>query len=262
MYDHVFVVLMENHSYGEIIGNSSAPYINNTLAPQGAVAGNYFAVGHPSLPNYLELTSASNDGITSDCTPSATCTANVTNVADLVEASGRSWKAYEESAPSSCPTANSGPYVTKHDPFVYYDDIRNNPARCALVVPYGQLATDLGSAASTPNYAFITPNLCSDMHDCSVATGDAWLSQNVPIILSSPASTTQHSLLIVVWDEDDNSASNHVAMIAYGFGVKPGYVSLISSNHYSLLRTIEASWSLTTLTDNDAGAAAMIDLFN
>jgi hypothetical protein len=261
-FDHVVVVLMENTSYGSIIGNTAqAPYINS-LAKTYAYSSNYFATDHPSLPNYLEMTSGTNAGIIDDCTPPGVgCTANVSNIADRVAASGRTWKGYMEDAPSSCPTRNSGFYYTKHDPFVYYDNIRNNAARCANIVPYTKMAADFATTGTAPNFAFVTPNQCNDMHDCSIATGDNWLKQNMGTILNSPAFTQQNSLLVIVWDEDDSSGNNHVAAIMAGSSVKRGYVSGALANHYSLLRTIEAAWGLPTLTGNDAGASVMSDLF-
>src|SRR5262249_46476611 len=131
-FDHIFTIMMENHSYSEIIGNSSAPYINS-LASQYGLASNYFAVAHPSLPNYLASTGASTFGITSDCT---TCFVNAPNIAvDRVEASGRTWKGYMESMPSPCFVGDASPYAQKHDPFIYYDDIRLNSTECNKVVP-------------------------------------------------------------------------------------------------------------------------------
>ena len=249
---------MENHGYGQIIGSSAAPYINS-LASTGGLATSYYAVAHPSLPNYLSLTGGSTYGISSDCT---TCWINANNVADRVEAAGKSWKAYEESMPSACFVGDSYPYVQKHDPFIYFNDIRTNTARCqSHVVPYAQLTSDLTSTSTTPNYAFITPNSCNDMHDCSVGTGDAWLSQHVPQILFSPAFTTQKSLLALMWDEDDYSGTNQVPMILVGSGVTSGFASSSSYNHYSLLRTTEDALGLSTLTSNDAGASSMSDFF-
>jgi phosphatidylinositol-3-phosphatase len=180
---------------------------------------------------------------------------------DRITASGRTWKGYMEDAPRSCPTANSGFYYTKHDPFVYYNNVRTSAARCANVVPYTSLAADLLATSTTPNYAFITPNQCNDMHDCSIATGDNWLRQNVPQILNSPAFTRQNSLLMLVWDEDDSSGNNKVAEVMVGSSVKRGYVSNIRAGHYGLLRTIEAAWSLSTLTANDGAASPMSDMF-
>lgn len=259
VFDHVFTIVMENTDYSNIIGNTSqAPYINQ-LASQYGVASNYFAVTHPSLPNYLSLTGGDTYGITTDCT---TCFVNAPNIAvDRVEASGRTWKSYEESIPSACFVGDSYPYMQKHDPLIYFNDVRLNSTECNKVVPYTQLATDLGATATTPNYVFITPNMCNDMHDCSISTGDTWLSQNVPTILNSPAFTTQNSVLNIVWDEDGGTQNNQVASIIVNKAVTPGYHSPNLYNHYSWLKTIEASWGLAPLTANDSAATPMSDFF-
>jgi len=253
---------MENHSYSEIIGNTSAPYINS-LAQQNGLATNYFAVDHPSLPNYIALTAGDTFGttFTPDCDPVPGCTTSAPSIVDEVEASGRTWKGYMESMGSACGTSNSGSYAVRHDPFVYFDQIRNNSARCAKVVDYSQLPTDLATAATTPNYVWITPNVCNDMHDCSVATGDTWLSTNLPPILASPAFTQQKSLLVLVFDEDDGTEGNRVVAILAGSGVKVGFQSNVSYTHYSLLRTIEWAWGLNPLTSNDTAASPLSDFF-
>ena len=258
---YVYVIVEENKPYNSIVNNAQAPYINS-LIMNYALATNYSAVSHPSLPNYLALTSGSTDGINTDCNPpSAGCEVNVANIADEIEASGRSWKEYAESMSSNCNAYNSGEYVTKHNPFVYYSDIINNPARCNNhVVPFINLASDLSNINTTPNYAFITPNLCDDMHDCSIATGDTWLAKYVPLILQSRAFTTQPSLLAIVWDEG-NSSNNQVAAILAGSAVKNGYQSGVSFSHYSLLHTIEDAWGLKPLTNNDSQAPLMTNFF-
>jgi acid phosphatase len=258
---HVFVVVMENHSYAEVWNKSTTPYITS-LGNAYAFASDYFATAHPSLPNYLELYGGSNYGITTDCSPSATCHVNATNLADNLNAKGLTWKGYMESMPSNCGLTTSGKYAPKHDPFVYFDDIRNSTARCdAGVVPYTALANDLNSASTTPNYVFITPNLCDDMHDCSVSTGDTWLKNNLPAILNSPACTVDKCLLALTWDEDDGSQSNHVLTIFAGSGAKTGgVVSTKAYNHYSLLRTVEWIFGLPTQTSRDATASPMTDL--
>jgi hypothetical protein len=256
--DHVFVIVMENSAYSSIIGSSSAPYINS-LVKGGGLATNYFAITHPSLPNYLALTGGSTYGITSDCT---TCWVSATNIGDRVEAAGKNWKAYEESMPSPCFVGDSYPYVQKHDPFIYFNDIRTNTARCqSHVVPFTQMTSDLASTSTTPNYAFITPNMCNDMHDCSTASGDAWLAQRVPQILTSPAFATQHSVLALVWDEDDSSGSNQVPLILLGNGIGANLRSSTGYNHYSALRTVESGLGLPTLTSNDAAVSPMNDFF-
>jgi phosphatidylinositol-3-phosphatase len=254
---HVFVIVMENHGYSQIVGSSSAPYINALLG-KGGLATNYFAVAHPSLPNYLALAGGSTFGITSDCT---TCWINATNIGDSVEAAGKTWKAYEESMPSACFVGDSYPYAQKHNPFVYFNDIRTNPARCqAHDVPLTQLATDLASASTTPNYAFITPNMCDDMHDCSISTGDSWLQREVPQILGSPAFTTQRSLLALTWDEDDFTTANQVPLIMISSAIAQGTRSSLGYNHYSLVSTIDAILGPAAPNTIVAGAPPMSDL--
>ena len=258
---HVFVVLMENHAYNQVWNTSSTPYITQ-LGNAYARATNYYATNHPSLPNYLDLYGGDNYGITTDCLPSSSCHVNAVNLADNLEAKGLTWRGYMETMPSPCYISNSGSYAPKHNPFVYFDDIRTNTTRCnSHDVPYTYLSSDLASAATTPNYVFITPNLCNDMHDCSISTGDTWLSSNLPPILNSPACTVDKCLLILTWDEDDNSSGNHVLTVFAGSAAKTGGVaSAVSYNHFSLLRTIENIFGLPTQTSNDAAASPMTDL--
>jgi acid phosphatase len=258
---HVFVVLMENNSYAEVWNTSSSPYITS-LGNAFARATNYKAATHPSLPNYLDLFAGSNYGITTDCSPSTSCHSTAINLADNLEAKGLSWKGYMESMPSTCYLTTSGNYAPKHNPLVYFDDIYKNATRCAAHdVPYTALAGDLASASTTPNYAFITPNLCNDMHDCSVATGDTWLKNNLPAILNSPACTVDNCLLALTWDEDDSSQSNQVLTIFAGSAAKTGgATSSAAYTHFSLLRTIENIFGLPTLTNNDAAASPMSDM--
>lgn len=256
---HIFVILEENKPFTSVIDASDAPYINS-LAGKYALATNYSAITHPSLPNYLALTSGSTDGVTTDCDPSA-CSVNVKNIADELEAAHLSWREYAESMPSNCYAGNSGEYAVRHDPFVYYQDITSNASRCdEHVVPFTQLASDLKSTATTPDFAFITPNLCDDMHDCAVASGDNWLASEVPKILNSPAFTSQNSLLVITWDEGD-AADNRIPTIFAGASVKPGYQSTANYNHYSLLKTIENNWNLAPLTSNDRAASPISDIF-
>jgi hypothetical protein len=257
--DHVVIIVEENKPSQAIIGSSDAPYINK-LATDYAVARNYQAVAHPSLPNYLALTSGTNAGITDDCSPGAACTANTTSIADRITQSGRSWKMYAEDMPAPCTAKNSGNYAVRHNPFMYYPGITNDKASCAAhVVPFTQLAQDLKSASGLPDFSFISPNMCNDMHDCPVATGDAWLSREVPKILASPAFTTQNSLLVIVWDEGENK-DNTVSTIFAGPAAKTAYKSDTAFTHYSLLHTIESYWGLPPLTDNDKNAPIMSDL--
>ena len=261
-FSHVFLIVMENEESTGVMGNNAAAYIN-TLATGHGLATQYFAVSHPSLPNYLALTAGSTFGIASDCTG---CYVNATNIADQVESSGRSWKGYLESMPSSCYVGDAYPYMQKHNPFIYYNDVRTNAARCAEhVVPFTQLSTDLVNG-TVPNLAWITPNMCNDMHDCSIATGDAWLANVVPGILASSA-FQNGGVLFITWDEGEssagccgNAAGGQVATLVIAPNGVAGLRSTIAETHYSLLRTIEDAWGLSAL-GQAASAVAMREYF-
>jgi phospholipase C len=256
---HVVVIVDENKPATNIIGNSQAPYLN-ALASQYARASRYSAITHPSLPNYLALTSGTTGGITSDCPPGGSCLVTTPNLADSLAKAGLSWRMYAESMPKPCDAANAGDYAVKHNPFLYYPSVTRDAALCAQhVVPFTQFATDLAAASGLPAFSFISPNLCNDMHDCSVATGDAWLAREVPAILASPAFADQRSLLMITFDEGD-SADNVVACVFAGPAAKRGFVSTRPYTHYSLLRTVENGFGLTPLTGDDAAATPMSDL--
>ena len=257
-FEHIFLIIMENHAAGQIIGSADAPFINELAASYG-LAASYSAVSHPSLPNYLALTGGDTFGISTDCT---TCFQAAPNLAvDRIVPAGKSWRAYMESMPSPGYVGDAYPYLQKHDPFVYYDNIRTDPAQSANVVPYTQLAGDLATVATTPSFGWITPNVLNDMHDGTVAQGDSWLKAAVPGILASPAYTTRRSLLLITWDENDDSAGNQVATLVVAAGVPKGFRSHVPYTHYSLLHTIESAWNLLPLTANDAGASPMTDFF-
>ena len=242
---HIFLIVMENHEFGSVIGKPGAPYVNS-LAQRYGLATSYFAVSHPSLPNYLAMTGGGTFGISSDCT---TCFVNSTNIADQLESSGRTWKAYMEDMPGPCfRGTSSGKYALRHNPFMYYTDIRNNVARCAThVVPFTQLSADL-SQNRVPNFVWITPNLCHDMHDCPVSAGDAWLKSIVPGILTS-AAFQRGGVLFITWDEGSTGigGGGHVATIIATPNSSAGYRTALPENHYGLLRTIEALWGLPAL---------------
>lgn len=258
--DHVVIIVEENKPETRVIGNPEAPYLNS-LAQQYASAADYEAITHPSLPNYLALTGGTTAGITSDCHPGGDCQAQGPSIADAVQRSGRTWRMYAEDMPAPCATRDSGDYAVKHNPFVYYPAITRDERACAShVVPLTELGGDLATADSLPDYAFISPNLCHDMHDCSIATGDAWLARQVPAILGSPAFTTQRSLLVITWDEGDES-NNTVPLVVAGPAARTGgYRSTVPYSHYSLLRTVEVAWGLPALEADDRDAPAMADL--
>jgi hypothetical protein len=241
-FDHVVVVMEENHSYNEIIGDTTdAPYINNTLAAGGALFTHSFAIEHPSEPNYLDIFSGSNQGITTDQCPVAI---NAPNEGAQLLTAGDTFKSYNEGLPSTGSTVcTSGNYASKHDPWVNF---QLAPSASANNIP---AADDLPftSWPSSPNYAslptvaWVTPNLQDDMHDGTIAQGDSWLSNNMSAYATW--AKTHNSLLIVTWDEDDSSQSNQIPTIFYGANVATGHYST-TINHYSVLRTIEDMYGL------------------
>jgi phospholipase C len=125
-FDHIIVVVMENKSYDDIVGNNKAGFING-LIKNGGLASNYSGVAHPSLPNYIALIGGDTFGINSDCT---SCFINDKNLVDNFTKAGKTWKAYMQDMPTTCYMGSKGNYAQKHNPFAYFDDIRNNPERC------------------------------------------------------------------------------------------------------------------------------------
>jgi hypothetical protein len=236
---HVAVIVMENEEYGDVIRARSAPFLNG-LAGKYALARAMYAIGHPSLPNYLALTGGSTFGIGSDCT---SCSVNATSIVDQLQHAHISWKAYMEDLPHPCFTGpSSGAYAKKHDPFAYYTEITHNRAWCAHIVPLGQLGADQ-RAGALPRFIWITPNLCHDMHDCGVSTGDRFLATLVPALLRSLG---RNGLLFLTWDEGSSNASccrlasgGQIATIVAGPGARRGARLTTPTDHYSVLQTIE-----------------------
>jgi phospholipase C len=253
-FTHIFVIVMENKEFGSVIGSAQAPYLNG-LANQFGLATNYFAIGHPSLPNYLALIGGSTFGITSDCTD---CFVDKPSLVDQLEAAGKTWNAYMEGMPAPCKLGDYGNYAQKHDPFIYFDGIRKDDARCGRIVPFEKFPIDL-QAGSLPDFVWITPDLCHDAHDCPLGTGDDWLKQWVPAILGS-SEWKAGSVLFITFDEGQGdhgccevAKGGRVATLVISPYGKPGFQSAQPYDHYALLRTIEDAWGLPSL-----GAAADI----
>jgi hypothetical protein len=236
---HIAVIVMENHEYGDLIGSHSAPYINSLAHRYGLATGMY-AITHPSLPNYLALTGGSTFGVDSDCTD---CSVGATSIVDQLERAHLSWRAYMEDLPRPCFTGPSaGDYAKKHDPFAYYTRITRHTARCANIVPLTRLARD-ERAGRLPRFAWITPNLCHDMHDCSVSTGDRFLTALVPPLLRAVG---PRGLLFLTFDEgssDDGccrlASGGHIVTIVAGGGARAHARLATPTDHYSVLQTIE-----------------------
>jgi acid phosphatase len=247
---HVVVVVEENHSYSDIIGSSSAPYINS-LASSGALLTNSFAVSHPSEPNYMALFGGSTFGLTSDACP--TNEGAKANLGSELLAAGKTFKGYSEGLPSTgSTTCSSGKYARKHSPWVNFSNVPGSDS-----VAFSQFPSS-SNYASLPTLSFVIPNLNDDMHDGSVSTGDTWLKNN----LSAYATWAKanNSLLIVTWDEDDYSESNQIPTIVEGAGVKTGRYSE-QINHYNLLATLEQMYGLSPV-GNSSGAATITDIWS
>jgi len=229
-YDHVVVVVEENHTASAILGNKDAPYMNS-LASGGAVMTRSFAVAHPSQPNYLALFAGDTFGVTSDKCPLNL--GDAPNLASALLSAGRSFGGYSEGLPETgSPVCKAGGYARKHAPWTNFTNV---PASVSM--PMSAFTGD----GSLPTVSFVVPNLDDDMHDGSVAQADAWLSAH----LSGYANWAKanNSLLILAWDEDDDSADNRIPTIFYGAGVKPGVYSQAIS-HYNVLSTIQESYGL------------------
>lgn len=235
------MIIFENKDYDDVIGNPQAPFINS-LAVGFGVADQSYALMHPSLPNYFALTGGDTFGVTDDC-PTNDCFVNAPNIADSVEQAGLTWKAYMEDMPSPCYVGDAGTYSMHHDPFVYYDDIRTDSARCSShVVPLTDLSTDL-SAGTLPDYVWITPNLQDDMHDGTVQQGDQWLGQWASKLMDSPQ-WKKNGMIILTWDEGNTDGSccgiangGHIpTLILQPNGPHSGHSSM-QITEYNVLRT-------------------------
>lgn len=269
--NHIFYIMMENHSYSEIIGNANAPYINQ-LANSYGIATHYYGVTHPSLPNYLAAISGSFQGIWDDCSAGSDVTCEPADFsssltqAEYNNASSRShlfsgptivdqlaahhltWKAYMQSLPTVGYTGGSTDiYAQWHDPFVYFASIRDNPAMARQIVPFTQFQQDM-QTSNIANFVWITPDLCNDMHGTSpcgsyeglIAQGDTFVHSVVQQIMGS-AAWKDGAAIVITWDEDDTDNSGccngpiGVGGAALGGGNVPLIVISSNNSHHMIL---------------------------
>jgi acid phosphatase len=249
--EHVITIVMENHGFSQVDGHS--PFLN-ALARRCGLATGYRAVTHPSLPNYLAMVSGSTQGLDgSDCSPGPGCQSDGPSIFSQTP-----WRAYAESMPGTCVGRNSGDYAPRHNPAVYFTAVA---AACPdLDLPLPRLTADLRSGDLAP-YTFVTPNLCSDEHNCQISDGDRWLARWVPRIVRSPAYRDGTTVLFITYDEDDHGEDNRVYTVVAAPSVSPGTRANDAFTHYSLLRTQEELLGLPLL-GQAASAASMRAAFS
>jgi phospholipase C len=244
VYDHVIWIWMENHTASDVIGNPEAPY-TTTLARGCGTAARYASVGSPSLPNYIGATSGGTQGIQDD-DPPASHPLTVDNLFRQVRAAGRTERSYDESMSANCQLASSGQYAVKHNPAPYYVGAQDRVACQHDNVPLGTvtagaLRQDL-DRGTLPAFSFVTPNLCSDTHDCPVRTGDDWLQPWMRSILASTAYRQGRTAIFVVWDE-----FTPMPFVVVSPATPSGVVAPAPVDHYALLRTTEELLGLPLL---------------
>lgn len=291
--DHVYMVYMENKGYDDIVGSPNAPFLNSLINNFG-FADNYYALTHGSLPNYYPILGGTDFGITYNC--ASACIDATSTLFSNIDAAGLTWRSYAQSLePGASPLVSSGDYAFDETAFPAFTLISGNPTYAAAhIVPLEQMAIDLESSATAPNYAWFAANedyngegptdfpwgalrfalsQISPNHQYNVPALDQYLSETVPVILNSNAwqDPAEKSVLVVTFDEDNNNTSlgfgnegNHIVTVvipspgAIAGGMKSGaFVDSTHYDHYSLLRTIEDALGLPPLTNNDRYAVPM-----
>ena len=245
----VAVLVLENRSYDEVIGNPDAPYLN-ALARRYALATRYYAIGHPSLPNYVALLGGSTFDIHGDCN---VCDIAGRSLVAQLDAARISWKAYFEDLTSSArPGVPTRLYDPHYNPFVYYESVRDSSFGRSRVVDFDELRSDL-RRGRLPRFSWIAPGVLHDGHDGSLREADRYASVLVPRVLRALG---PRGVLYLTWDEgartdrsgiDGEPGGGHVALIAAGGLARRGATTAVEANHYALLRTIEAGFDLPAL---------------
>jgi phosphatidylinositol-3-phosphatase len=270
---NVFVIVFENHNWSSIIGTRSAPYINKTLLPMASHAKAYYSPPglHPSLPNYLWIEAGTNFGIADDNDPSVNARSTTAHLVTQLAAAGVSWKSYQEDIPgTNCPLTAFNLFTPRHNPMLYFRDVTNNnnfgSVYCIKHVrPFSELAADLRNN-TLPQYVFITPNVCNDGHDaCAplnnpIAQTDAWLKNNLPMLLNSSAYKNAGAIFIT-WDEAEKGDVPIGMIVLSPFAKGNGYSNSVRYTHGSLLRTVQEIFGVSPLLGDAAKQSSLSDLF-
>ena len=266
---------MENHNWSDILGSPSAPYINQTLIPQASYAQQYFNPpgNHPSEPNYLWLEAGTSLGVTNDDSPQSNHQSTTDHLVTYLDKAGVTWKAYMEGITGKvCPLDSNGLYAPKHNPMVYFDNVTgsNDPNSTYCIAherPFTELQSDIQSN-TVPQYNFIAPNLCNDMHNSdgcqtsnAIKNGDTWLSTQIPMIMDSKA-YKQGGVIFITWDEAENGDHPIGMIVLSPYAKGGGYSNSLHYTHSSTLRTIQEIFNITPLLGDASKATDLSDLFN
>ncbi len=262
----VFIIVMENKSWSQVKDPAVAPYLNNTLLPQSSYANQYFTPAGltASLPNYLWLEAGDHLGILENTSPRLGHQATTDHLVTYLNNKGLSWKSYQEDISGTvCPLIREGNYVPRHNAMVYFDDVTGDTNYClAHIRPFTELAGDLNNN-TVGRYNFITPNLCNDSHDCPISTGDAWLSNVIPMIMNSQA-YKDNGVIFLTWDEGSGaSLEGPIGMVVTSpVGKGGGYNNNIRYTHSSTLRTLQEIFGVTPFLRDAGNSNDLSDLFN
>ena len=259
-FGHVVIVVEENTDYSSVIGSSAMPYLNG-LASRYGYAKEYYGNTHPSIGNYFMLTTG--QIITNDDSYATPVTAD--NVVRRLIAAGKTWKDYAEDLPSVgyLGYGKTGNYASKHNPIIYFSDVRDDPNQAKNVVPFTQFATDL-AGGNLPNFSFVVPNLCNDGHDCGLSTVDNWLESQIAPLLSHPT-FKRDGLLIITFDEsasDTASGGGRIAWVVVSPKAKTGYTSTTFYQHQSTLRLMLEALGITSFPGASSSAPDMSEFLN
>jgi phosphatidylinositol-3-phosphatase len=251
-FGHVVLIVEENSSYSQVIGNADMPYLNG-LANQYGLATQYYANTHPSIGNYFMLTT----GQLATTDDAYTGTINVDNIVRELLAAGKTWKSYAESRGD--PTL----YVQRHDPCSFFTDVANSASQKQNLVSFTEFATDLANN-SLPNFSFIVPNLDDDAHSAPLAQADTWLKNNIAPLIAN-ATFQKDGLLIITFDEstgtDTANGGGHVATVIVSTKAKPGYQSKTMYQHQSALRLMLEGLGISNMPGDASTAPDMGEFF-
>jgi len=248
-YDHIVVVIEENHSLSQVLGSGFAPYMDS-LAAGGVQFSNFFSITHPSQPNYIQFYSGADQGIKNDNLPASLFT--TPNLGASLISGGKTFITYSESLPSIGFTGETfttvsgqNQYVRKHNPAANWQGAAANPIPSSSNAPFTSFPTNPAGFANLPSVSFVVPNEQNDMHDGSIAQGDTWLNTN----LSAYANwaKTNNSLLIVTFDEDNSSTTNanKIPTIFYGAGLRNGTTVATTYTLHNLQQTLASQFNVS-----------------